>query len=116
MSVTIDDLSNVENYLYFSSDVDKYLKTLELQAKRDFNHKRVEFSVYISRLRLEQVELVTKRLEEASVSLQAGIKNMEMQITSLQNVATILNTFSQLLSVVAGIVSFVALHPKVSAS
>ena len=111
MSVTINDLGKFEDYLYFSSDIDRYIKTLSDKDKEKFNDNRINFSKELSKLRQGQLELVTKKIEEASSKLQQGIDNMERQITSLQNVATILNTFSQMLSVVVGIVSFVASHP-----
>lgn len=105
MFLTINDLGKFEDYLYFSSDADKYINRLNQEEKRHFNEKRINLSVYIARLRKAQIEIVTTKLEQASKDLQDGIENIKQQIASLESLATTLNTFSQLISVVSGIVS-----------
>ncbi|MEH2300597.1 MAG: hypothetical protein V7K88_16745 [Nostoc sp.] len=107
MSLTIDDLEKFENYLYNSSETKKYINTLSQEEINSFNKGITEFSHYVNTLRTHQIELVIKKLEQASKDLLDGIDKIKKQIASLKSLATTINIFSELFRVLEGVVSSV---------
>ena len=95
----LQEMRSIETHLR-SIEVQKFFKS-ETQHTRDrFASQLNEISQQVAKLSNDQIAEIANRLDELSVEIEVGIENLQEELNKLENAITILNTISNVLSLV----------------
>lgn len=110
--LSLEALSRFEDFVYFSSEIEEYLKTKSIEEKQLFNRQRVELSNQLATLKTQQLLLINEKLSELTNDLKEGIESLEQQIRDNNNMIATLSAFARVLDFITSVASLVVRPPK----